>query len=67
MNAEETDEKKKLSGVISKEVLELRLKALQTIRFLIQQDDLVGVKLFKLKIISNLLQHTLVASPLSLH
>ena len=37
---------------------ELRFKAIETIRILVEKDELMGVKFFKLKILSNLLVHT---------
>ena len=43
----------------SKEVTDVRLKSLRMLRILIETDDLVGVKLFKLKILSNLITYTL--------
>lgn len=43
----------------TKEVQEVRDKSLHLLRVLIEKDDLVGVKLFKLKIMSNLITHHL--------
>ncbi len=47
---------------LTKETLELRHQALKTIRLLIESDALVGVKMFKLKLLSNLILHTLADS-----
>ena len=46
-------------GIPSQSVIDLRLKSLHILRVLIESDDLVAVKLFKLKLLSNLLTHTL--------
>jgi hypothetical protein len=51
-----------VEGLRSKETVDLRLKSLQTIRMLIEIDDLVGVKLFKMKILSNLIIHIIPAN-----
>ena len=37
--------------------MDVRVKSLETLRALIESDDLVGVKLFKMKILSNLIAH----------
>ncbi len=43
----------------SQETFALRLRSLQILRKLITADDLVGVKMFKIKLLSNLVNHTL--------
>ena len=52
-------EKAKLDGRFSNETSELRVRAVRLIRIAIDSDPLVGVKLFKLKILSNLITYTL--------
>jgi hypothetical protein len=46
-----------VEGLRSKETVDLRLKSLQTLRMLMEIDDLVGVKFFKMKILSNIIIH----------
>jgi hypothetical protein len=61
LNAEEQDERAKLSlkqGEVSDTVKELRVKALRMLRVMIGEEELVGVKLFKMKLLSNLLSYT---------
>ncbi len=63
LNAEDPEDKRQMQLDIthrSKEVTALRLKALHLLSVLIMKDELVAVKFFKLKIISNLVRHTLV-------
>jgi hypothetical protein len=65
LNAEDPESVRMMQaveGLRSKETVDLRLKSLQTIRMLIEIDDLVGVKLFKLKILSNLIIHIIPAN-----
>ena len=42
--------------------MDVRVKSLETLRTLIESDDLVGVKLFKIKILSNLITHIIPAN-----
>ena len=59
MNAEEKSEKALLEGKVSRETSELRAKAVRMIRLAVQSDPLVGVKIFKMKLLSNLITHSL--------
>ena len=63
LNAQDSDSVRELhlrpGEPFSQETSELRLKSLQILRKLITSDDLVGVKMFKIKLLSNLVSHTL--------
>ena len=62
INAEDPEDVRNMQavpGLRSTETVDLRLKSLQTMRKLIEADDLVGVKLFKMKVLSNLITHIL--------
>ena len=65
MNAEDPEAVRMMQaveGLRSKETVDLRLKSLQTLRMLMEIDDLVGVKMFKMKILSNLITHIIPAN-----
>lgn len=63
INAEETSERAKLEDRVSAETGTVRAKAVRTVRLCVQSDPLVGVKLFKMRILSNLITHTLKDCP----
>lgn len=48
---------------MTKETSEVRAKALRILRVAVQSDSLVGVKIFKMKLLSNLITHSLKQAP----
>jgi hypothetical protein len=48
---------------VTKETSEIRAKALRMLRVAVESDSLVGVKIFKMKLLSNLITHSLRLAP----
>ena len=63
INAEEKSEKALLEGKVTNETSEIRAKAVRMLRIAVQSDSLVGVKIFKMKLLSNLITHSLKQAP----